>query len=109
MSICNETERGPTSGTVTVYVDGASGAVSGAAVTACQDAVETWSTPLCITPTVESTSAATPVAPVAGIGHYEEVWCQWWSCSRCSEDVMGRYSFCPGCGASLDWSGAENY
>ena len=41
-------------GTVTVYVAGASGAVSGAAVTACQDAVETWSTPLCITPTVES-------------------------------------------------------
>lgn len=42
--------------TVTVYVAGASGAVSGAAVTAAQTAVEAWATPLCVTPTVVSAS-----------------------------------------------------
>lgn len=44
--------------TVTVYVAGASGAVSGAAVIAAQAAVDSWSTPLTATATVV---AATPV------------------------------------------------
>jgi hypothetical protein len=45
-------------GDVTVYVAGSSGAVAGASVTAAQDAVEAWSTPLCITPTVTNATAA---------------------------------------------------
>jgi uncharacterized phage protein gp47/JayE len=45
-----------TNGTVAVYVAGASGAVSGDAADACQDAAEAWATPLCITPTVASAS-----------------------------------------------------
>lgn len=43
-------------GMVTVYVAGPDGAVSGAAVSAVQSAVEQWATPLCITPTVVSAS-----------------------------------------------------
>ena len=46
-------------GDVTTYVAGASGAVSGAAVTAAQAAVETWAAPLCITPTVSNCSSVT--------------------------------------------------
>lgn len=41
-------------GTVTLYIAGASGAVAGGVVSAVQDAVETWATPLCVTPTVVS-------------------------------------------------------
>lgn len=55
-----------TDGTVTVYVAGASGAVSGGAVTAAQDAVEQWATPLCITPTVAS-AVAVPIAITATV------------------------------------------
>jgi len=40
--------------TVTVYIAGASGAVAGGVVTAVQAAIETWSTPLCVTPTAAS-------------------------------------------------------
>lgn len=47
-----------TTGQVTVYVAGASGSVSSPAITAAQTAVETYCTPLCITPTVV---VATPV------------------------------------------------
>lgn len=46
-------------GDVTTYVAGASGAVSGAAVTAAQAAVEEWATPLCITPAVSNCSSVT--------------------------------------------------
>ena len=51
----------PTSdtGDVLIYVAGPSGAVSGGDVTAVQNAINQWSTPLCITPTVVS---ANPVA-----------------------------------------------
>jgi len=38
-------------GLVTVYVAGSSGAVSSGAVTAAQDAIELWATPNCITAT----------------------------------------------------------
>jgi uncharacterized phage protein gp47/JayE len=49
-------------GNVTVYVAGSSGAVTGAAVTAAQSAVQLWATPLCITPTVANcTSTAIDV------------------------------------------------
>lgn len=41
-------------GLVTVYVASSSGVVSGASVAAAQTAVEKWSTPLCIRPTVVS-------------------------------------------------------
>ena len=53
-------------GTVTVYIAGPDGAVSGAAVAAVQTAVEQWATPLCITPTVVSASE-TPVNVTATI------------------------------------------
>lgn len=46
-------------GTVTVYIAGASGAVGGGVVSAVQTAVETWATPLCITPTVVSATNVT--------------------------------------------------
>jgi hypothetical protein len=41
-----------TTGDVTVYVAGPSGAVGGTAVGLAQAAVEKWSAPCCITPTV---------------------------------------------------------
>lgn len=41
-------------GTVTVYIAGASGAVAAGVVSDAQDAVETWATPACVTPTVVS-------------------------------------------------------
>lgn len=44
-------------GDVTIWVAGASGAVSGAAVTAAQDAVAQYAAPLCITPTVTNAAA----------------------------------------------------
>jgi len=43
-------------GTVTIYVATSTGAPAGAAVTAAQDAIEIWSTPACITPTVVAAS-----------------------------------------------------
>lgn len=43
---------------VTTYVAGASGPVSGAAVTLAQAAVEEWATPLTVTPTVANATAA---------------------------------------------------
>ena len=46
-------------GDVTLYVAGAGGALSGGDVTAVQNAVNVWSTPLCITPTVTSASNVT--------------------------------------------------
>ncbi len=48
-----------TTGDVTVYIAGPSGAVAGASVTAAQAAVEEWSTPLCITPNVDNCSNVT--------------------------------------------------
>lgn len=48
------TDHDATTGDVTVWVASPTGAVSGASITAAQDAVETWATPLCITPTVQS-------------------------------------------------------
>lgn len=46
-----------TTGDVTVFVASASGSVSGPSVAAVQAAEEQWATPLCITPTVVSSSA----------------------------------------------------
>lgn len=46
-------------GEVTLYIASPSGAVAGASVTAVQDAIERWATPLCITPTVVSANAVT--------------------------------------------------
>jgi hypothetical protein len=46
-------------GEVTIYIAGTTGAVAGASVTAAQDAVEAWATPLCITPTVANATAET--------------------------------------------------
>jgi hypothetical protein len=43
-----------TTGEVTVFVASPTGPVSGGSVTAAQDAVEIWATPLCVTPTVQS-------------------------------------------------------
>lgn len=48
-------------GAAQVYVASAVGAVSAGGLLACQNAVETWATPLCIRPTVSS-AYATPVA-----------------------------------------------
>lgn len=32
---------------------------------------------------------------------------EWWGgiyrCSICGEEMIGRYSYCPGCGAEMDW------
>lgn len=50
--------------TVDVFVAGASGPVSAAALNAAQDAVEQWATPLCVRPTVENATAL-PTALVA--------------------------------------------
>jgi len=57
-------------GTVTVWIAGASGAVSGAIVAAVERAVELWATPACITPTVLSATNAPQDAAfiVAGDG-----------------------------------------
>lgn len=44
-------------GEVTLFIAGASGPVAGASVTAVNNAIETWSTPLCITPTVTNATA----------------------------------------------------
>lgn len=44
-------------GNVTTYLAGASGPVSGAAVTAAQAAIEKWAAPLCITPTATNSSS----------------------------------------------------
>ncbi len=44
-------------GEVTIYVASATGAVAGDSVTAAQNAVEEWATPLCITPTVTNGTA----------------------------------------------------
>src|SRR5690606_38669450 len=43
-----------TDGTVTLYVAGASGPVSGGALTAVEDAVARWATPLCTAATVSN-------------------------------------------------------
>ena len=53
-------------GFVQVYVSSASGPVSAGGLQACQDAVEKWATPLCITPTVSS-AVALSVAVTANI------------------------------------------
>lgn len=55
-------------GTVTLYVAGPNGAVDGASVTAVQNAIEIWATPLCITPTTISASnlVVNIVATVSG-------------------------------------------
>jgi hypothetical protein len=71
-----QTLANSSTGAVTVYVAGASGAVSGAAVTAAQDAVEAWATPNCITPTVtnsteDSTAFAFNVSGTGIPGDYE--------------------------------------
>lgn len=46
-------------GTVTVYIAGASGTVSGGDVTAVQDALDRWATPNCVTATATSASGVT--------------------------------------------------
>ena len=46
-------------GDVTIYIAGPSGAVSGGDVTAVQNAIQEWATPLCITPTVVSANNVT--------------------------------------------------
>lgn len=46
-------------GDVTIYVAGPSGGVAAGDVNDAQDAIETWATPLCITPTVVTASAVT--------------------------------------------------
>jgi phage-related baseplate assembly protein len=46
-------------GDVQVYVAGPSGAVASGDVTAVQNAINTWATPLCITPTVTSANPVT--------------------------------------------------
>lgn len=46
-------------GDVLLYVAGPSGSVSGGDVTAVQDAITLWATPLCITPTVTSAAGVT--------------------------------------------------
>ena len=51
-----------TTGKVQIYVAGASGLVAPSDVTAVQNAIQTWATPLCITPTVSSANAV--VVPV---------------------------------------------
>jgi len=61
-----------TTGNVTVYVGGPSGAVSGAAVIAAQAAVQQWSSPLCITPTVVN-CVSLPVAVTYEIWLYAAV------------------------------------
>ena len=58
-------------GHVTVYVAGPNGGVSGADVLAAQAAIETWATPLCVTPTV--VSAAETVVNVTGTIHGDDV------------------------------------
>jgi phage-related baseplate assembly protein len=55
---------GSPTGAVTVYIAGPSGPVDGAAVTAVQDAVERWSTPLTANPTVISAAAFNTAATV---------------------------------------------
>ena len=45
-------------GDVTVYLAGPAGAVTGPEATAATDAITTWATPLCITPTVASATNA---------------------------------------------------
>lgn len=52
------TDHDSTTGEVTVFVGSPSGTVSGASITAAQDAIEIWATPLCVTPTVQN---VTPV------------------------------------------------
>lgn len=58
------------SGAAQVYVASAIGAVSAGGLQACQDAVETWATPLCARPTVSSASAyaVAVVATITGPG-----------------------------------------
>jgi phage-related baseplate assembly protein len=55
----SRTSGDSTTGDVTIWVAGASGAVSGGAVTAAQNAVAQYAAPLCITPTVVNASALT--------------------------------------------------
>ncbi len=55
---------GSPTGAVTVYIAGPSGPVDGAAVTAVQEAVERWSTPLTANPTVISAAAFSVAATV---------------------------------------------
>ena len=56
-------------GLVTVYLAGADGAVSAGDVTAAQDAIELWATPLCVTPTAVSAINTTVniVATINGV------------------------------------------
>lgn len=56
--------------TVSVYLASPSGPVAGASVTAAQTAIETWATPLCVTPTaINSTPDVIAVsATVVGVG-----------------------------------------
>lgn len=59
-------------GAVTVYVAGASGAVSGDNVTAAQAALEAYAAPLCITPTAVNCSAV-PIAVTYSVWMYTSV------------------------------------
>jgi phage-related baseplate assembly protein len=59
-------------GVVTIYVASASGAVAGASVTAAQDAVEEWATPVCATPTVTNATGVT-VAVTYSVWLYDSV------------------------------------
>jgi phage-related baseplate assembly protein len=61
------TEDG-TTGVVTVFVAGASGAVAGASVTAAQAAIDTFATPLTVTATVVNATAVPTVVDVTVTG-----------------------------------------
>jgi len=52
-----KTSEDAVDGTVTEWIAGSSGEVSGATVTLVQDAIETWATPATVTPTVLSAGA----------------------------------------------------
>lgn len=57
-------------GDVTIYIAGVSGAVPGASVTLAQTAVEQWATPLCIKPTVLNSSASSQAVTATVTGDY---------------------------------------
>lgn len=59
-------------GDVTLYLAGPSGAVAGADVALVQTAIETWATPLCITPTAVS-AANKVIAPTYELWLYDTV------------------------------------
>jgi hypothetical protein len=65
-------EGDSTTGDVSIYLASSSGAVSAGDRTAVEDAIVTWCTPLCVTPTVASASAYS-IAVVATVKIYSTV------------------------------------